>query len=67
MRFISYSYLAIVLTVGAWAGIHLPNDNKLCQRAGCGHYKNAHANGNGECEYADYVYVFPGHCEGFLR
>jgi len=62
-------YIFIVLAVAliSIAAIHPPNDNKLCARPGCGHYKNVHDNGNGVCRYADYIYVFPGHCEGFIR
>jgi len=48
------------------AAIHPPNQNTVCARPGCGHYKFSHANGNGPCEYSD-PYTLPGHCPGFIK
>lgn len=67
MKLALWSFLLLSGMVGMFSAIHPPNDNKICQRAGCGHPKNTHEKGNGACTYADYIFVFPGHCEGFLR
>jgi len=48
------------------AGVHPPNQNKLCSRAGCGHYRYSHDGGNGPCLYAD-PNIPAGHCERFLK
>ena len=48
------------------AAIHQPNDNKYCQRPGCGHYHNQHEKGNGMCLYTD-PFTLPGHCPGFVK
>ncbi len=42
------------------AGVHPPNDNKLCSR--CTHYRQMHDKNNGPCAY----YLEDG-CEGFLQ